>query len=651
MIGYGFTEQMHAFGRWKTDLMSAVERYRKWLEQNNMIGPETELRLFEMIESLKNDQLNIAFVAEFARGKTELINTIFFSEFGMRLLPSEPGRTTMCPTELFYDRTFQKSYLRLLPIETRLEDASIQELKKRASNWTTIILDTRSPEKMAEVFMEVVRTKRVTTEEALRLGLYDPVQDADKTRNEGYVDIPKWRHALISFPHPMLMEGLSILDTPGLNALGSEPELTLSMLPSAQAVIFVLAADSGVTKSDMEMWDHHVQALTGDARHGRIVVLNKVDTLWDELKSDEAIAETIRNQCLSAANQLQVDVNNVVPVSAQKGLVGKVRQDLALEKRSNIQALEDLLAKDILPKKQIILRENVLSEIGNMVNESRSIIVGRLNEANKQIKELQNLSGKNQDVIHHLLQKTREEQVIYHKSLENFQISKKIFESEHKTLLGLLSLDELDRLMDDTRKQMAGTWTTMGLKNSMRDLFNLMNQKVMEISKQVNKTNTLLQRIYKKFNEEHKLGEARPRLFSMSKYKLEMERLHREAEAYRKSPLTTMTEQSFVIKKFFISLASQARSTFYQANAEVENWQKLALHSLVSRLKEHKDQMKKRLDSLRRISESRELLQERIDELDANAEILNTQLADINMLIETVNRPLDAFLDDEKSAA
>lgn len=642
---------MYAFGRWKTDLMSAIERYRRWLEENNMIGSETELRLFEMVDTLKNDLLNIAFVAEFARGKTELINTIFFSEFGMRLLPSEPGRTTMCPTELFYDRSYQKSYLRLLPIETRLEDVSIQELKKSPSRWTTIILDTHSPDKMADVFMEVIRTKRVRTEDAMRLGLYNPLTDADKTRNDGYIDIPKWRHALISFPHPLLMEGLSILDTPGLNALGSEPELTLSMLPTAQAVIFVLAADTGVTKSDMEMWDHHVQALTGDAQHGRIVVLNKVDTLWDELKSDDAVNRTIQIQCNAVAEQLSVDVENVVPVSAQKGLVGKVKQDAALEERSNIQALENLLAKDILPKKQLILRENILSEIGNMVNESRDIVVSRLNDANRQIKELNNLSGKNKDVISHLLQKTRNEQALYHKNLESFQISKKLFKAEHQALLKLLSLDELDKLMAETRKQMAGTWTTMGLKTAMKDFFNLMNQTIQQASLQTEKANVLLQKIYRKYNEEQKLGNARPKLFSINKFKQEMDRLHREAEAYRKSPITTMTEQSFVIKKFFISLVSHARSTFYQTYTEAESWNKTALRSLLSRLKEQKDQMKKRLESLRRINESREMLQGRIQELETNAEQLNTQLADINMLIETLNRPLDSFLGNEKSAA
>lgn len=150
MTHYRFSDQMQAFGQWKHDLIAAVQTYHSWLEKNRLIQPETELRLFEMIDALRTDQMNIAFVAEFARGKTELINTIFFSDYGMRLLPSEPGRTTMCPTELFYDSKANKSYLKLLPIETRLSDAGIQEHKKSPGSWTTIILDTSSPEHMAE---------------------------------------------------------------------------------------------------------------------------------------------------------------------------------------------------------------------------------------------------------------------------------------------------------------------------------------------------------------------------------------------------------------------------------------------------------------------------------------------------------------------
>jgi hypothetical protein len=115
-----------------------------------------------------------------------------------------------------------------------------------------------SPEQMENTLRELSRTKLVTIGEASRLGLYHQLLRNDATFHDDKLEIPRWRHAVISFPHPLLKQGLVILDTPGLNALGSEPELTLKTLPSAQAVLFVLAADTGVTRSDLEMWQHHI---------------------------------------------------------------------------------------------------------------------------------------------------------------------------------------------------------------------------------------------------------------------------------------------------------------------------------------------------------------------------------------------------------
>lgn len=642
-----FTDQMQAYGRWKKELTSAVRKYQKWLENNKMSSAEIELRIFELIEALKSDQLTIAFVAEFARGKTELINAIFFSEYDRRLLPSEAGRTTMCPTELFYDQNTDKSYIRLLPIETRLEDQSIQELKHETINWTTVALDTDSSEKMAEAFQEVIKTKRVPAQVAIELGLQDPHNPVDN----GMVEIPMWRHAMISFPHPLLKEGLTILDTPGLNALGNEPELTINMLPNAQAVVFVLAADTGVTKSDLEMWNTYVNPLGGDSHHGRVVVLNKIDTLWDELKSDAEINTSIASQCTTAQQMLGLKNDNVFPVSAQKGLLAKIRHDNELLAKSNILALETIFSKDILPQKQNLVRESIVGEIGNMATESRDILASRLQDTNKQLKELKGLSGKNEDVIGHLMKRTRQEQTIYHKSVESFQNNKKTFTDKQTVLLNTLSLEALDELMAKTRADMQGSMFTKTLKNSMKEFFDMISTTIDKASQQTNQVNTLIQTIYRQFHEDHGLAEVKPKLFSMGKYKRDMERLHHEAEAYRNSPVTTMTEQAFVVKKFFISMVSHARNTFFQAQQEAEAWGKQALHPLVSRIKEHKHQMEKRLESLRKINESRDTLQARITDLEKAAESLNTQLADINMLMETLNRPLESFIKEDQSDA
>ncbi len=67
-----------------------------------------------------------------------------------------------------------------------------------------------------------------------------------------------WRHAIINMPHPLLKQGLVILDTPGLNAVGAEPELTVNLIPQAHAVVFILGADTGVTRSDLAIWREHL---------------------------------------------------------------------------------------------------------------------------------------------------------------------------------------------------------------------------------------------------------------------------------------------------------------------------------------------------------------------------------------------------------
>ena len=95
--------------------------YQEWRQRYGLTDPHSTDTILNILEGLKSDRVTLAFAAEFSRGKTELINSLFFAETGVRLLPSSPGRTTMCPTELFHDEA-GGSYIRLLNIESRLED-------------------------------------------------------------------------------------------------------------------------------------------------------------------------------------------------------------------------------------------------------------------------------------------------------------------------------------------------------------------------------------------------------------------------------------------------------------------------------------------------------------------------------------------------
>jgi len=89
-----------------------------------------------------------------------------------------------------------------------------------------------------------------------------------------------------------------------LNAIGTEPELTLNLIPNAHAVLFILAADTGVTKSDIDVWRNHI-----GGGPGRMVVLNKIDSMWDELRTPAEIEAQIDGQVTSVAQTLALDKN------------------------------------------------------------------------------------------------------------------------------------------------------------------------------------------------------------------------------------------------------------------------------------------------------------------------------------------------------
>lgn len=309
-------DQFTAYSNWRDGVSEATGRLRRWLTRNDIGDAQTDLRLQYVLDRLREDRLTVAFVAEFSRGKSELINAIFFSEFGDRILPSSAGRTTMCPTELQWTPGATPE-IRLLPIRTRKANASVSDLKQFPEEWLVQALQPESASSLQMALSRVGETERVSADEARDLGFeIDPLgKEGLKPDASGEVEIPCWRHATIQFPHPLLEQGLIVLDTPGLNAIGAEPELTLSLLPNAHAVLFVLAADTGVTQSDMAVWREYVQS-DGNDRKGRLVVLNKIDGLWDGLRDEARIDEEIDRQVRSVAATLEVAESQIFPVSA-----------------------------------------------------------------------------------------------------------------------------------------------------------------------------------------------------------------------------------------------------------------------------------------------------------------------------------------------
>lgn len=640
-----FKEHLLEYSQWRSQLIQAIEMYQEWRKRYGMNDVHSTETLLNILEGLESDRITLAFVAEFSRGKTELINALFFAETGVRLLPSSPGRTTMSPTELFHDPE-GGNYIRLLNIESRLEDISLTEYKKHPDRWTQIDLNFDSPTQMQGAFKELVATKKVPRQVADKLGLWNEREAAEQgIIDPETVEIPCWRHALISFPHPLLKEGLCILDTPGLNALGTEPELTLNMLPSAQAIIFVLAADTGVTKSDLEMWRNHVCSARGGKKHGLAVVMNKIDSMWDDLAGETGYEASIKSQIATSASILNLEENAIFPVSAKQALLAKVKSDDNLLAKSRLNPLENYLSVDILKQRRKILMDTIKREIGFLVSESSNLTDSKLANAAKQLEEFKKVDFDNHDMTAKLMAETRDRQQHYMINVENFQASRRVFSVQVKILIESLAKEKIDEIIRETREDMAKSLTTYGMKQHMRKLFDQLRDLLQEAVDTTNETRRLVKAIHKKFQEEYGFKEIEPQLFSIKQYQFELEQIFDEGEAFRNSARTTMTEQSIVINKLYSTLIQKARKVLKQAHNDALSWSNSVLTPLMHQIKDHKKQIESRLQMLKKINESKSSVAENIASLEQELIPLKKQRNELATIIKAMQ--LDAAFNDE----
>ncbi len=642
--------QFAAYSDWRSRLSNGISRFQNWLEENELTDGQTELRLVQLQERLREDRLNVAFVAEFSRGKSELINAIFFADYGNRMLPSSAGRTTMCPTELFFDAG-KPPCIELLPIETRGSTATLTEYRKYPEEWHVVPLDVASAEAMQDALRHVSETTRVVPEEARKLGFEVGEAEADAYRigDDGQVEIPRWRHALISFPHPLLKQGLVILDTPGLNAIGAEPELTLSLLPNAHAVLFILAADTGVTQSDLTIWKEHIGE-GGAGRRGRMVVLNKIDGLWDELKSGEEIEAEIRKQVDSVAGILDLPSRQVFPVSAQKGLVAKINGEADLLARSRLPLLEAALSEELIPAKQDIVRDNTEGEFGEVHRRVRGLLESRLAGLREQLSELTELRGKNRGVVEYMMGKVRAEKDEFEAGLQRYYAVRSVFSTLTNKLFGHLGLDALRQLTKSTRETMVEANFSKTLSGAMAHFFGQSREALRKSSGEVAEILAMMDAIYKKFSVEHGLKLGAPVPFSLLRYEKEIDRLDQWCGTHLNTMANLLThEKRNIIHKFFDEVAVLVKKAFEHANRDAEVWLKAVMAPMETQVREHQIQLKRRLESIKRIHQATDTLEDRIAELESVEKVLLQQIqalesmaADLRQLLAPAESALRA---------
>ena len=624
---------LDALATWRRTLDRGLDRWLAQLSEQGLVDAPTQALGQALRQRLASDRLMLAFVAEFSRGKSELINALFFADTGRRVLPATPGRTTMCPVELAWDPK-QPPGLSLLPIATRRSGQPIAALRDRPEAWVHQPLPVGDVDGLAEALQQVVRVAWVPVADARALGFWSDEHPEDNPPRDAndQVEVPAWRHALINWPHPLLQRGLVVLDTPGLNAIGAEAELTLALLPSAHAAVFLLAADTGVTQSDLAVWRDHL----GDRGMARFVVLNKIDALEDPLLSAAQVAAQVQAQCDETAATLGVDARHVFALSARRALTARLAGDDAALAASRLPALEQALLAQLLPQRCQVMASLVEDGLLAVQQAALRRLTDRQRQTAEQLAELRGLRGKSTARLQLMSQRLDGEAADFERCAPRLAALRSVLTRQLHGVLDGLAGHHLRDVVRQMREGSDAGFLRLGAARAFANLRSRLRAMLDEADRGAADIEQMLQAGLPALNGEFGFSLAQPLRPAMDEWRQELNRIDAGYSRYVGFTQAWRLADAEFAERFSRLLLSRLRGVFEGAAQQIEDWAQLIGTQIDDQLRERRRSLAQRREAHGRVRSAEDGLAHGILDLAAQEAQLKRQasalVADVEAL-------------------
>ena len=489
-------------------------------------------------------------------------------------------------------------------------------------------LDPKNAQSLVDALSAVTRTQRVPKARAIALGFWDESQPEDNppTDEDGNVEVPTWRHAIINYPHPLLKRGLVVIDTPGLNAIGAEPELTLGLLPAAHAVVFVLAADTGVTRSDLHIWREHL----GQASLERFGVLNKIDALADPMLSVAEVRAQIEQQRRSTAETLGVPIERVFPLSARDALAARVDLDPKRLVASRLPPLEEALASQLLPHRQELLVQSAVGVVEQLRQSASRRLNDRRRGQSEQLLELRGLRGKSGAKTRMMLGRVEAEMADFERCTAKLGALRLVQARILKSVMALLSAETLRREVAAMKSAMSARPFNLGGRGAFDTLLARVRAAMTRAQSQSEEMRQMLEGSFRLLNTEFGFAFSLGPVPLLAPFVQELDRIEHNYSHYLGLGQALRMAQAGFAEQFRRILLSKLRVVFENAAGELELWSKAAQGQVDMQLRERRRVFTRRREALQRVQVAAGELEQRIAEVQTQDDHLNDLLARLN---------------------
>jgi len=280
------------------------------------------------------------------------------------------------------------------------------------------------------------------------------------------------------------------------------------------------------------------------------------------------------------------------------------------------------LSNALIPAKKDIIRAQLMADIESMTAAHLTVLSSRTRNVAEQLMELKSLRGKNRKVIEHMMQRIDVEKMEFDESLLKLQGTRAVFTRLSMEVFTSLGMEILKEDISNARDAMQRSNFSIGLRQAVRVFFDRTRQHLALSGQKTEEIAEMMTVMYRKFSTEHGLAVSMPMPFSLQKYRNEIALI--EAVYHKQFGVAAImtTPQVVLMQKFFDSIVSRVKHSFLQANRDVEAWLKVIMAPLEAQIREHKSQLKRRLQSMQRIHLATDSLEEKIQAID----ILQSQL-------------------------
>jgi HAMP domain-containing protein len=626
-----FETSLAELKRWRDATAETLAAFRRWAVIGRLIDEQAAARLAHLERRLASERLTIAFAGEHSRGKSELINALFFADVGARLLPGG----ARCPTEILWDPARPAS-IRLLPIETRASGKTLRECLGEIDTWVEVPLDPSRPEALAGACEALSESIEVDHADAARLGV--------AAEAPGRAVVARWRYAVINFPHPLLAGGFTILDTADQRTLAAEPELTFQRVPDAAAIVFTLSAEIGITHGDLQLWVDHIAPI-GGIEQTCFVVLNKIDELRDASKAEGEVLAEIDRQVKAAAEALGAAPTRIFALSAKQAFAAKIAGDRDAVLKSRLYRLEQSLSRGMVSRRRLDHATAIRAEAHGVFAETRSLIASRLGFTNDQLDELAALQGKNQKLVEVLAKKAGVERGRLEQARAMLPGVRTVHNRHADELARLLDPEAVRTAAIHAREAVASSAFSKGIGEALDAFFQESREKIRRAVEVIDEARNLMATVSRKFTDEYKIAAVDAAPFATGRFLAELDRLeeHTRRDFKGRSSLI-MRGRKTLGTQFFDTVALQVIHVFEIADRETRAWMGGFIRPLDAQISAYQEQSNTRIEGMGRIQNAEVDLVARLGELKS----LAAEVAAQREQWEAHHRRLMALLEVER---